>query len=110
MGGLVSAGDAYTQRYDKVTSSVTNKKKCVDDALLHDKDIASNYKTVCEYLILCGNHGIIFNPKKFQFSEDTVQFLGFTITKDGITPTPDFIKSILEFPTPRSLTDIRSWF
>ena len=108
--GLVSAGDAYTQRYDKVTSSVTNKKKCVDDALLYDKDIASNYKTVCEYLILCGNHGIIFNPKKFQFGEDTVQFLGFIITKDGIKPTPEFIKSIMEFPTPRSLTDIRSWY
>ena len=29
---------------------------------------------------------------------------------DGVRPTDSFVDSILNFPTPTSLTDIRSWF
>ena len=51
-----------------------------------------------------------FNPKKFQFGEKEVTFLGFLVTDAGIKPTQEFTQSILSFPTPKSLTDIRSWF
>ena len=108
--GFISAGDAYTQRTDKITTDFENKEKCVDDALLHDKTIAENYVTVCSYLIRCGQNGIIFSPKKFQFAEEEVNFLGFVITKSGIKPTPKFLQSIRDFPTPKNTTDVRSWF
>ena len=108
--GFIAAGDGYTMRVDKVTTDFKNKRKCNDDHLLFDQDIETNYKTVCEFLIQCGNHGIIFNPRKFQFAESEVQFVGFTIDEKGIRPTSDFVQSILNFPTPRNITDVRSWF
>ena len=32
------------------------------------------------------------------------------ITEDAVKPIPDFLKSILEFPVPKDLTGVRSWF
>lgn len=108
--GFTSAGDGYNHRMDIITSEVPRMKKCVDDSLLYDTSIQEQFFRVCEYLELCSNHGIIFNPKKFQFSAPTVQYLGFEVTMDGIKPTQTFLENIRTFPTPRNITDVRSWF
>ena len=52
----------------------------------------------------CGMHGITLNPDKFHFAQDVVKFAG---TSDTVRP---YIRAIADFPTPRCLTDVRSWF
>ena len=47
---------------------------------------------------------------KFQFAEDDVTFLGFKITKIGLGPTDSFLETISSFPSPKFLSDVRSWF
>ena len=59
---------------------------------------------------MCETAGCIFNPEKFQLGQETVQYLGFKITKTGIQPTQKYIGKIMNFPSPASLTDVRSWF
>jgi hypothetical protein len=51
-----------------------------------------------------------FNPSKFAFGQDTVEFAGFEITPDSVRPCQKYIHAILDFPTPKDITDIRSWF
>ena len=41
---------------------------------------------------------------------ETRDFLGFTITTDGVKTTQKFIQSIKDFPETKTLTDLRSWF
>ena len=62
------------------------------------------------YIDLCSRNGIIFNPDKFHFGEDEVEFAGFELTKDGFRPTKNALEAIANFPVPASLTDVRSWF
>ena len=64
----------------------------------------------CEYLSLCSNAGIIFNEKKFQFGQEEVDFLGFRIGMQSIKPCPEYLQAIKEFPRPKDITGIRSWF
>ena len=108
--GLNSAGDGYTYRSDIVTQGIDNIDKCIDDAILYDDDIAQNFFKVCSYLAKCSNAGMVFNPSKFQFAEKEVDYLGFKITATGIKPKEDFLQSIRNFPTPRNITDVRSWY
>ena len=63
-----------------------------------------------DYLILCSMNGIILNPDKLQFARKTVDFAGFRISQSSIEPLPKYIDAIKDFPTPKSITDIRSWF
>ena len=54
--------------------------------------------------------GIVLNPDKFQFSQREVDFDGFRIKESEIEPLPKHLDAIRNFPTPSSITDIRSWF
>ena len=108
--GFLSAGDGYTHRSDIITAEVPKLRKCIDDSLLFDDNIETNFYRVCEYLELCSRNGMIFSPKKFQFASKTVQYVGFLVTPEGIRPTDEFLKNISSFPTPKTLSDIRSWY
>ena len=79
--GYISSGDGYTRRYDEIVSDVP-QKKCVDDTLLW----ADTIKEACNWLTLCGLHGITLNPLKFQFASPSVEFAGFEITADSVKP------------------------
>ena len=109
--GFIAAGDGYSQRMDKIIGNeFKNSKKCIDDTIIWNDNIQDNFDSVCRFLTKCSSHGVIFNPSKFQFGETTVKYLGFVITNTGIQPTPEFIQSIQDFPRPRNITDVRSWF
>ena len=108
--GYISSGDGYTRRYDEIVSDVPQKTKCVDDTLLWADTIEESFHQACNWLTLCGPHGITLNPLKFQFPSPSVEFAGFEITADSVKPCQKFTRAIKDFPTPKNLTDVRSWF
>ena len=59
---------------------------------------------------MCATIGIVFNVKKFQFCQDTVDFAGLTITSSGVVPSNKMLSVIRDFPSPKDLTGARSWF
>ena len=73
-------------------------------------DLEEHWWRVIDYLILCGKNAIILNPLKFQFGRTTVDFAGFRVSESSIEPLPKYIDAIKDFPVPKSITDIRSWF
>ena len=108
--GYIASGDGYTRRYDSLVTDIPNKTKCIDDALLWAESIEENFNQVVQWLDICGRNGITLNPSKFHFGQDTVEFAGFTIGKNEVKPAAHFYDAIQNFPTPQSITDIRSWF
>lgn len=48
-------------------------------------------------------------PSKCHFFQNQVTFLGHVISKDGIKPDPKNVEKILHWPTPRSVTEVRSF-
>ena len=91
-------------------SDIPNMTKCIDDVLLWSDSIEDSFFQAVKWLDLCGKNGITLNPDKFVFAQDTVEFAGFEITSDNVRPCKKFLQAILEFPEPRNITDIRSWF
>ena len=108
--GYVAAGDAYTRRYDSIITGVENKVKCVDDTLLWSNSIKEAYIQTKQYLQVCQDNGITLNKEKFVFCQDSVEFAGLHLTKDGIQPNEKILKAIKDFPTPSDITGARSWF
>jgi hypothetical protein len=108
--GYIASGDAYTRRFDEIATQFTNKVKCVDDTLLWSDSIETSFHQTTRWLETCGNNGITLNPDKFTFAADTVEFAGFEISKDKVRPSQKYLQAIQDFPIPKSITDIRSWF
>ena len=58
----------------------------------------------------CSDNGIVFNKEKFEFAEESINFSGFKITTNGYKPLPKILEAIQNHPTPKNITDVRSWF
>lgn len=108
--GYIASGDGYTRRFDEIVADVPNKVKCIDDALLWSDSLEEAFHHIVQWLDICGRNGITLNPSKFQFAKQSVEFAGFLVTPNSVQPCPRFLEAIEHFPTPKSVTDVRSWF
>ena len=54
-------------------------------------------------------HGLKLKAKKCQFADDSVNYLGHTITVDGISPDKSRLEALLESPIPKSVDNVRSF-
>nr|KYP73910.1 Retrovirus-related Pol polyprotein from transposon 17.6 [Cajanus cajan] len=59
-------------------------------------------------MILRQNH-LFANVEKCTFCVDHVVFLGFIVSKEGVRVDPKKIKAIQEWPTPRNVSEVRSF-
>ena len=108
--GWTGSGDAFTKRFDDITAEVKDVARCIDDSCLWAANVAASFWHVVNYIDLCARNGVIFNPDKFLFALQTLDFAGYTVTLDSIKPTSKMHKAIMEFPTPTTIKGIRGWF
>ena len=47
--------------------------------------------------------------RKCDFFKDRIQYLGYAVSKDGVSVNTNKIKSIMEWHVPKNITDIRSF-
>ena len=108
--GFLSSGDGYNRRFEAILADFQRKERIVDDTLFYDTDIEEHWWRTIKFLTIVGQAGIVLNPAKFQFCSRAVDFAGFHISDERIEPLPKYYNAIMNFPTPTSTTDIRSWF
>ena len=70
----------------------------------------SSFDLICRYLSTCSRNGVNFNKQKFRFTEDVVDYVGFTLTPDEIWPAAAMTESIRNFPAPKNRTQARAFF
>ena len=108
--GYIASGDGYSRRYDEIVADIPRKTKCIDDTLLWSNSIEECFFQAVHWLDICGKNGITLNQDKFVFAEETVEFAGFEITTDSVRSCKKYLQAITDFPTPKNISDIRSWF
>ena len=72
----------------------------LDNILVFSRDVEEHWghlQQVLGRLRECKLYGRIH---KCSFLKDNVQYLGFDVSAEGIKPSDDKIKTILEWPTP----------
>ena len=67
-------------------------------------------KRVHTFLDRCFTHGVTLKRSKSQIAVTEADFGGFHLSELGIQCSSDLLKSICDFPRPKNLTDLRSWF
>jgi hypothetical protein len=106
--GLTNAPAAFQRFVNEVLSNLFNVCAIVylDDILIYSDSPEEHREQVREVLCQLRKHGLFCNPEKCNFSVDTVEYLGYILSPDGLTMAADKVKAITEWPTPRKVKDI----
>jgi len=81
----------------------------IDDILIYSQNIKEHEEHLRIVLQTVWEHQLYGKFSKCDFYKDQIQYLGHIITKEGIVVDPEKIKTIMEWPTPKDVADIRSF-
>ena len=81
----------------------------LDDIIIFSRTAEEHERHVKTVLQVLNSVGMILNLEKCKFFQPEVRFLGHIISKDGSRPDPRRINKILEWPTPRNITELRGF-
>jgi hypothetical protein len=80
-----------------------------DDILVYSKSLDEHIDHLHCVLTVLRKEKLYANLKKCSFCLDKVVFLGFVIGAKGIAVDEEKVKAIKEWPTPKSMTEVRSF-
>eukprot|EP00253_Pinus_taeda_P017918 PITA_17918 len=81
----------------------------IDDILIYSRNIKEHEEHLRIVLQTLREHQLYGKFSKCDFYKEQIQYLGHIITKEGIAVDPEKIKTIMEWPTPKDVADIRSF-
>ena len=81
----------------------------IDDILVYSKSKEEHEEHLHIVLQVLREHQLYTKCSKCDFYKPQIQYLGHIISDKGIAVDPKKIKSIEDWPTPTSVTDIRSF-
>ena len=106
--GLVTACATYIRLMRKVLGDL-DVSFYFDNILVYSKDWDSHIKNLRLVLDRLRNAGLTVKPSKCSFGVTSLDYLGFTLTKEGVRPQAEKVESIRNCNVPTTRTSLRSF-
>ena len=81
----------------------------IDDIIIFSKSVEEHLSHPWDVFRRLREANVKLNPKKCNFVKQTVEYLGHVVTPAGISPNPDKVRVVQEFPTPSNLNELRNF-
>jgi hypothetical protein len=109
--GLCNAPATFQAVMNKIFKPLLNKGVLVymDDILIFAKSKAEHVELLRQVLQILKENNFFARLDKCEFEQHELKYLGHIVSADGIKVNPVKTKSISEWPTPKSVKDIRSF-
>ena len=106
----VSAAPAIFQRtIEGVLRGIPNMCVYIDDILVTGETEKEHFETLDRVLTRLDQEGMRLKRSKCAFLLSSVEYLGHQITAEGLQPTADKVKAIVNAPPPTSVAQLRSF-
>ena len=105
--GLISSGDEFCARTDRVLADIPGVFKLVDDILVYAENYGQLLERIRTVFKRCEEWGITLSEDKQQIGP-VVKFAGYIVSSDGSKMNPDLVAAISKFPAPKDITNLRS--
>ncbi|GFU33079.1 hypothetical protein TNCV_4156341 [Trichonephila clavipes] len=102
---LYNAASTFQRFIDEVTRGLKGVYAFIDDILIASQNVqehTTNLRALFERLDYYG-----LTTSKCTFAVDSLKFLEFQVSREGISPLPDRVNAIQNFPRPNTLTQLR---
>nr|VZI25050.1 unnamed protein product [Spirometra erinaceieuropaei] len=105
--GLRNAAQSFQRFIDEILRGLPFAYAYIDDILVASssaEEHASHLRVIFDRF---QQHGLQLNVDKCTFGVSSLDFLGHHVDQHGITPLLEKVQSILSFPVPKTLTQLR---
>ena len=108
--GLTNAPSTFMRLINHVIRHFTGIFVVVyfDDILIYSKNFEEHVNHVKSILTVLKKEHLYANLKKYSFCLEKVVFLSNVVSAEGIEVDEEKIKAIIDWPTPTSITKVRS--
>ena len=107
--GLRNAAQSLQHFMDQVLRGLPLAYAYIDDVLIASSTPEEHLKHLRIVFERLTAHGIVINPNKCLFGVNEPDFLGHHIDQHGITPLPEKVQAIRDFPQPQSQRQLRQF-
>lgn len=109
--GLTNAPSIFQKVMTKILSPLgsTVASAYLDDIISPAKSFDEGIKKLELIFRTLLENGLTLNPTKCCFFQNSVNYLGFEINKDGVKPGENKIKAVEAFPLPKSVHNVRQF-
>ncbi|XP_030838443.1 uncharacterized protein K02A2.6-like [Strongylocentrotus purpuratus] len=107
--GLNSAPSAFQKIVSSVLAGIEGTLNLLDDVVVFGEDKAQHDQRLAEVMTRLAKHNLTLNEAKCTFAASDIDFLGYHVTADGLTPTLDNVAAIRTLPAPTNVKELASF-
>ena len=101
------ARQTFQRMMDEILSDLDFLFVYMDDVLAASRTMAEHEEHFRELFRRLADHDLVVSPVKCQFGKTQMEFLGHTITKDGIKPLPEKVAPLNAYTAPSTTDELR---
>ena len=107
--GLSSAPSAFQKIVSSVLSGIPGVLNLLDDVVVCGTTTEEHDRRLHEVLARLEKHRFTLNEDKCRFAAPQIDFVGYRVTAEGVTPTHDNAAAIQRLPTPTNTKELASF-
>ena len=109
--GLTNAPAAFQHFMNDIFRDLLDNTVLIylDDILIFSDDHSSHEAHVRQVLERLIEHGLYCKAEKCEFAVDSTEFLGFVISRDGVSMAKDKVDAVLSWPDPKNLREVQQF-
>ncbi|XP_036324968.1 uncharacterized protein K02A2.6-like [Rhagoletis pomonella] len=107
--GVASAPAIFQRLLEQIIVNIPRCVNYLDDIIIGGKSLDDLNENIEQVFSRLQQHGFTCQQSKCSFMQREVEYLGFIINSDGISPTSSKVAAINELPRPDNLKDLQAF-
>jgi len=109
--GLTNAPATFQSIMNQIFASLLRKHVLVfmDDVLIYSKSLEEHVLHLTQVFQILDNHHFLVKLSKCEFAKQELEYLGHTISIQGVATEPTKIQAIAKWPVPSTVKELRGF-
>ena len=105
--GLRNAGQTFQRLMDSIFRDLPYVTVYIDDVLVASHSPEEHLSHLEEVFSRLHSNGLIIRPEKCRFGQTTLSFLGHKLDSSGVSPLPEKVRAVTDFPLPTTVRQLQ---